>query len=419
VAITILDNVNYSTYGDEIRKARELTEQFTAGATSLLTTSGNVSWTSGTSGITYDTSTSSDPQILNKGTSGLLTWLNQLFSTATPSGYGASLITNTYLSNLIYGIQKSELTFAIDAGSSDAYAISLSVAPTSYVTGQQVHFVANTANTGSATLNVNGLGAKSLKDIFGNDLVTGAILSGQLVSAEYNGTDFIVTSVRGDVATLNDTQTLANKTLTSPLIRGTLDGWISANETWTYASATTITVPSGAASKYKKGDKIKITQSSTTKYFYIITVADTLLTVTGGTDYTVANSAISNNYYSHAQNPMGFPAYFNYTPTVTAASGAITSYTVNVARFSIIASDIFLNLQITITNAGTGAGDLRVTLPVNNVGYSIFAGRENAVNGKMLQGKTESNLLYIIVYDNVTSIIVTNASVLISGTYRF
>ncbi len=44
------------------------------------------------------------------------------------------------------------------------------------------------------------------------------------------------------------------------------DGWQPANETWTYASATTITVPSGAASKYAKGDKIKLTQT-TVKYF--------------------------------------------------------------------------------------------------------------------------------------------------------
>ncbi len=104
------------------------------------------------------------------------------------------------------------------------------------------------------------------------------------------------------------------KTLTSPLFQGTIDGWISANETWTYASATTITVPAGAASVYQKGDKIKLTQT-TVKYFYITTVADTLLTVTGGSDYTVANAAITLNYYSHVENPLGFPDWFAYTPT--------------------------------------------------------------------------------------------------------
>jgi hypothetical protein len=86
------------------------------------------------------------------------------------------------------------------------------------------------------------------------------------------------------------------------------DGWLDPIETWTYASASTITVPSGAASKYSVGDKIKLTQT-TVKYFYVTAVADTLLTVTGGSDYTVANAAITSNYYSHS-NPVGFPGGF-------------------------------------------------------------------------------------------------------------
>ena len=88
-------------------------------------------------------------------------------------------------------------------------------------------------------------------------------------------------------------------------------GWTYANEAWAYASATTITVPAGAASKYQKGDKIKWTQTSV-KYAYIITVADTLLTVVGD---AVTNAVISLNYYSHQENPMGFPHWFAYTPT--------------------------------------------------------------------------------------------------------
>lgn len=112
---------------------------------------------------------------------------------------------------------------------------------------------------------------------------------------------------------------------------GSTDGWTSTSDSWSYASATTITVPSGAASLYKKGDKLKFTQT-TVKYFYITTVADTLLTVTGGSDYTVANAAISAISYSHVANPIGFPDYFNTTAISFSttylddgAGGAITS----------------------------------------------------------------------------------------------
>lgn len=91
---------------------------------------------------------------------------------------------------------------------------------------------------------------------------------------------------------------------------GAYDGWIDANETWAYASANTITVPSGAASRYQKGDRIKWTQT-TVKYGVIVTVADTLLTILVNTDYVVTNAAITLNYYSHQVNPIGYPSWFN------------------------------------------------------------------------------------------------------------
>lgn len=88
---------------------------------------------------------------------------------------------------------------------------------------------------------------------------------------------------------------------------GFIDGWTLANETWTYATASTITVPTGATSRYQVGDKIKLTQT-TVKYFRVVTVADTLLTVTGVgfNTYTVVNAAISANYYSRSEAPLGY-----------------------------------------------------------------------------------------------------------------
>jgi len=110
------------------------------------------------------------------------------------------------------------------------------------------------------------------------------------------------------------TATFTNKTLTSPVIQA-YDGWQDANETWTYASADdptyTFTIASfDATAKYYPGMRIKLTNASV-KYFIITKVTfddpGSTITVYGGTDYDLANSAITANYYSTQKAPLNFP----------------------------------------------------------------------------------------------------------------
>ncbi len=102
------------------------------------------------------------------------------------------------------GIQNSSYTYAADAEASDAYAITLSPAPAAYAAGQQFIFKANTANTGAASLNVNALGAKTIKKLTDQDLATGDIEAGSIVEVVYDGTNMQMVSVTaatpGDVA---------------------------------------------------------------------------------------------------------------------------------------------------------------------------------------------------------------------------
>ena len=128
-------------------------------------------------------------------------------------------------------------------------------------------------------------------------------------------------------------ETLTNKTLTSPTLQGTLDGWISANQTWTYASATTITVPSGAASRNQPGDFIKWTQT-TVKYAEITGVADTVLTVRGD---AVTDAAITANYYSKARSPVGIggPTTLGYAQITSDFTTATTPADVDVTGLAV------------------------------------------------------------------------------------
>ena len=86
-------------------------------------------------------------------------------------------------------VQTGEIAYAADAGSTDAYAITLTPAPSAYTTGMVINFKANTVNTGTATLNVNSLGAKTIKKLHDQDLEDGDIEAGQLVTVIYDGTN--------------------------------------------------------------------------------------------------------------------------------------------------------------------------------------------------------------------------------------
>lgn len=91
-------------------------------------------------------------------------------------------------------IIKGVAWYAADAGANDTYAITLPTAPSAYADGLTVRFKANTANTGPATLNVNSLGAITIKRPDLSDLKTGDILANQIVEVVYRGGSFYVIS---------------------------------------------------------------------------------------------------------------------------------------------------------------------------------------------------------------------------------
>lgn len=91
--------------------------------------------------------------------------------------------------------QSGQLVYAEDSGSTDAYAVSLDPAITSYTTGLTVRFKANTINTNGCTLNVNGLGAKSIKKFTNQNLSNGDIPVGGIATVVYDGTDFQLQTV--------------------------------------------------------------------------------------------------------------------------------------------------------------------------------------------------------------------------------
>lgn len=158
---------------------------------------------------------------------------------------------------------------------------------------------------------------------------------------------------------VNNTGTFSSPTINTPIISTPTirlwDEWQDANETWTYASATTITVPTGAASRYKIGDKFKLTANSVVLYGYIVTVTDTLLTVAGN---ALTNNVFSANYISRSDQPTGFPSGFTHTATFTGFSSAPT----HVMRYSVKGRTCFFSLFMSSTTSN--ATGFTATLPI-------------------------------------------------------
>ena len=191
----------------------------------------------------------------------------------------------------------------------------------------------------------------------------------------------------GTLAANSDTKVPSQKAVkTYVTTNAAADGWIAATGTWTYASASTITVPSGAGNLYKIGDKIKWTQT-TVKYGVITAVADTLLTIAVNNDYTVANAAISANYYSHQENPLGYPASFAFTCSTTANGGGSFTPGLRIQKFWTIGREAHVVLN---TNAHTVSGtvtSIDFSLPIADTletsagfylgvcGYSVTSGQ--------------------------------------------
>jgi len=215
--------------------------------------------------------------------------------------------------------------------------------------------------------------------------------------------------ITGSSGTATVDYKLSDVTGTSKAIPNSWDGWISAEETWTYASATTFTVAGvDVTAKYPKGTKLKLTQT-TVKYFYVVNSAfstDTTITITGGSDYTLANAAITNNYYSYIGTPQGFPQWFNYTPTY-GAGGSMTfgSVTTNVGEFAICGMTTICYVYATGTTAGTASSTITYTLPVAcNYGATALLGAAWAYDSGRLTATFENaNTTTIRVYKHDSS----------------
>lgn len=103
--------------------------------------------------------------------------------------------------------------YALTTGSANAYVLAVSSDMPVYAAGQVFKFLSNFANTGAATIAVNGQAAKNILKDHDVALEANDIESGQLVTIMYDGTQFQMLSQKGvDITSANKATLTAGAT---------------------------------------------------------------------------------------------------------------------------------------------------------------------------------------------------------------
>ena len=149
------------------------------------------------------------------------------------------------------------------------------------------------------------------------------------------------------------------------------DGWVSANETWVYASVDNptgvITISGNVTTKYSLGMRIKFTNATNVIYGIITAISysspNTTMTFLHEINPTnslalhlMTNSAITNNYYSSMKAPFGFPLSENKWSVL------FTSLTTN-----------YTNTPVNNTWYNNNSIVLSVPIGLWELGYACFA----------------------------------------------
>lgn len=160
-------------------------------------------------------------------------WTGSIWTyTAAPDGHGIALpdgriferIAGTYVEKLALDAQSGKWNYAVAGGTANALSVTLAPVPVSLasLTGAPIRVKATAANTGAATLNVNGLGAVAIVKFNDAPLSGGEIPANTIVELVYNGTGFQLFTASSGSTIVGASTTKAPKLVT-------LDAVTSAN----------------------------------------------------------------------------------------------------------------------------------------------------------------------------------------------
>lgn len=173
---------------------------------------------------------------------------------------GAAGVSSTDFA-ILSQIQGSSFSYAVATGSAGNFIVALTPPATSYTSGMVVRFQSNQSTTGATTINVNGLGVINIKKNTNLATQSGDLLTNQLVTLVYDGTNFQIVSPLNGTLTQNGLSIFAADTgsanvyavaLSPVIVAYTTGQVVNFQATNTNTGASTLNVNSLGAIAIKK-----------------------------------------------------------------------------------------------------------------------------------------------------------------------
>ena len=160
----------------------------------------------------------------------------------------------TVLKETINGFTGAAFVVSADTGTATGHVLTPPTALVSYTPGLCLLYKAGVTNTGAITVNVSGLGVKSIKTMAGADPTAGDIVAGYQMIVSYDGTNFVMIAGSEFLSKTGTQKLTGNFTVDgNTIVTGTLGvagntaviGTLQITGQTTLAGATGVTVTTG------------------------------------------------------------------------------------------------------------------------------------------------------------------------------
>jgi hypothetical protein len=271
----------------------------------------------------------------------------------------------------------------------DTITGTMSPALTAYAAGQLFYFIANAANTGAVTINIDGLGAKSITRDGSTALAAGDINSGEVVVVVYDGTRFQMinaansfgnTTINGTLTVTGNTALQANVSITSTLSVG---GTFAVTGAATLGSTLAVT---------GKSDLPTVSTASINAAVALITTGTvTNLTASGA---SIASANIGNLQFT-AASIASINAGVAVVTNLTATSASIASMNAGVALLTTATVTSLTATGASVASANVGTAVVTGLTVTGASIASVNAGTATLSGNLTLNGGTANGVLYL------------------------